>query len=238
MRFDTPLIRGTLIRRYKRFLADVILADGGTVVAHCPNTGAMLGCDAPGSTVWLSESDNPKRKYRHTLELVETGTGALVGVHTGRTNRIAREAIESGLLPELGDLLGIRPEVTIREQGSRVDFLLQAASGPDCYLEVKNVTAAVEAGVALFPDAVSVRAVRHLQTLINLVDSGYRAAICFCVQRADVDVVRPAADIHPDYAETLRAASLAGVSLLGFRCRVSPAAILPSERVRVEVDVV
>jgi sugar fermentation stimulation protein A len=146
--------------------------------------------------------------------------------------------LESGLFPELGDVRAIRPEVTVRDRRSRIDFLLEAASGPDCYLEVKNVTAAAEAGVALFPDAVSIRAVRHLQTLMDLVDSGHRAAICFCVQRADVDVVRPAAEIHPGYAETLRAASLAGVSLLGFRCRVSPAAIMPSERVRVEVDVV
>jgi sugar fermentation stimulation protein A len=239
MRFTQGLLGASLIRRYKRFLADVRLDTGERLTAHCPNTGAMLGCDVPGSRVWLSESDNPRRKYRHTLEIVETESGVVVGVHTGRTNGIAREAIEAGLLPELGVVGQIRPEVPVPEHGARMDFLLEGAAGePDCYLEVKNVTAAVESGIALFPDAVSTRAVRHLETLIRLVEKGHRAAICFCVQRSDVHTVRPAVEIHPEYARRLRDAGLAGVRLLGFRCRVSDAAIVPSDRVRVEADVV
>lgn len=239
MQFDQTLIRGTLIRRYKRFLADVTPDGGDPLTAHCPNTGAMLGCDVPGSTVWLSESDNPRRKYRHTLELVQTGSGALVGVHTGRTNAIAREAVVSGFFPELGAVKQIRSEVRVPEHASRIDFVLGGADGEeDCYLEVKNVTAAVEAGVALFPDAVSTRAVRHLETLKRLVETGHRAAICFCVQRSDVHTVRPAVEIHPGYAAALRDAAAAGVALLAFRCRVSPSGVVPSERVRVEVDVV
>lgn len=239
MHFDQTLLGGTLIRRYKRFLADVAPDRGDPLTAHCPNTGAMLGCDVPGSRVWLSESDNPRRKYRHTLELVETESGALVGVHTGRTNGIAREAVVSGLFPELGAVEGIRSEVTVREHGSRIDFVLGGVGDePDCYLEVKNVTAAVEAGVALFPDAVSTRAVRHLETLMRLVEAGHRAAICFCVQRSDVHTVRPAVEIHPQYAVALRDAATAGVTVLAFRCEVSDAGIVPSERVRVEVDVV
>jgi sugar fermentation stimulation protein A len=164
--FSEPLIAGTLVRRYKRFLADVVLEDGTALTAHCPNTGSMLGCQTPGSRVWLSLSDNPKRKYAHTWELVELDGGALVGINTGRSNALVREAIESGLMGELGGYDEIRPEVRYGDENSRVDFLLTGTNGA-CYVEVKNVTAAVREGIALFPDAVSTRAARHLRELLR-----------------------------------------------------------------------
>ena len=238
MKLPSPLLSGRLLRHYKRFLADVRLADGQTITAHCPNTGAMLGCQATGSPVWLSESDNPRRRYRHTWEIVETDGGVLVGIHTGRTNTLAAEAVSAGMLDDVLPGRSARREVSVAEQGCRIDFLIEGAERPSCYLEVKNVTAAVENGVALFPDAVSDRAVRHLDTLVRLVEKGYGAAICFCVQRADVRVVRPAAEIHPGYAVALKRAVDAGVATVGFRCRVSPDRIEPMDRVRVEVDVV
>lgn len=223
----------TLVRRYKRFLADVTLDDGTALTAHCPNTGSMLGCHAPGSRVWLSRSDNPKRKYAHTWELVEVADGVLVGINTGRSNALVREAIESGVIGELGGYDEIRAEVRYGEEGSRADFLLTRGATA-CYLEVKNVTAAVENGVALFPDAVSTRGTRHLRELIGtLRTAGQRAVLCFCVQRSDVHEVRPAEQIDPDYGSTLREALEAGVEAIAYRAKLSPEGVALAERVPV-----
>jgi sugar fermentation stimulation protein A len=239
MKLPVPLLSGHLLRRYKRFLADIRLDDGRELTAHCPNTGAMRGCMAPGSRVWLSESDNPRRRYRHTWELVEPSPGVLVGINTARTNGLVEEALGCGLLDDLPGTHQWRREVSVPDLGCRIDFLLQAEDGgPDCYLEAKNVTAAVEGRMALFPDAVSDRAVRHLLSLVELVDRGYRAALCFCVQRHDVHTVRPAAEIHPEYARALALAGASGVQLMGFRCNVAAGSIEPVRRVRVQVDVV
>lgn len=217
MVFDRKLLQGRLIRRYKRFLADVELPDG-RITAHCPNTGSMLGCDEPGMAVWLSEHDNSRRKYRHTWELVEARPGVLVGIHTGRTNRLVREGIESGIISELGGYDGLRPEVAYRN--GRFDFLLTGGDRPPCYVEVKNVTAAVEKGIAIFPDARSTRGTRHLRDLIEMVKGGNRAAMVYCAQRGDVSEIRPADAIDPDYGAAMRDAAGAGVELLGYRCRV------------------
>jgi len=239
LKFPTALLSGRLIRRYQRFLADVRLDDGRELTAHCPNTGAMLGCMTPGSRVWLSESDRPGRRYRCTWEMVETTPGLIVGINTARTNGLAEEALGLGLLDDVFRARRWRREVTVPDLGCRIDFLLEADDGgADCYLEVKNVTAAVEDGVALFPDAVSDRAVRHLHSLVQLVERGYRAVLCFCVQRPDVHTVRPAAEIHPEYARALARAADGGVRMTAIRCRVAPDAIEPEERVRVQVNVV
>ena len=221
MRFSPPLTEARLLRRYKRFLADVELPGVGTITVHCPNTGSMLGCAEPGMRVWLSLAANPERKYAWTWELVEAQPGVVVGIHTGRTNGLVREALQQGVLAELLGYREIQAEVKAGD-GFRVDFVLQGHScNPDCFLEVKNVTAAVQDGVALFPDAVSERASRHLRELMQKVAAGKRAMLCFCVQRDDVREVRPADAIDRVYGQTLRAALGAGVEVCAYVARVN-----------------
>ena len=233
MRFPTPLLVARLSKRYKRFLADVTLDDGTALTAHCPNTGSMLGCDEPGSRVWLSESDNPKRKYAHTWELVELNGGVLVGINTGRANGLVREAIESGLIGELAGYDDIRAEVRYGNENSRIDFLLTGSDG-HCYVEVKSVTAAVDDGIALFPDAVSSRGTKHLRELIDTVNhQGRRGVLCFCVQRSDAREVRPADDIDPVYGRTLREALHAGVEVIAYRAKLDPEGVVLVERIPV-----
>ncbi len=223
MRFAEPLLEGRLIRRYQRFLADVD-TPAGPVTAHCPNTGSMQGCAAPGLRVWLSPAANPARKLAWTWELAEVpGDTApvLVGVHTGRSNGLVREAIETGRVPALAGYPAIRGEVKYGE-GSRIDLLLRGDGQPDCYVEVKNVTAAVSGGVGYFPDAVTTRGARHLREMAAMVAAGHRAVLFFCVQRADVTEVRPADHIDPAYGRALREVLVAGVEVLALGARVSP----------------
>lgn len=234
MQFSVPLVEGLLVRRYQRFLADVRLSDGCVVTAHCPNTGSMLGCKEPGSRVWLSPADNPARKLQWTWELVEVAPGVTVGVHTGRSNSLVREAIEAGRVPELAGYSRIRPEVKYGE-GSRIDLLLQAEGRPDCYVEVKNVTAAVEGRIGYFPDAVTTRGAKHLREMSAMVVAGHRAVLVFCVQRTDVDGVRPADHIDPDYGQALRQALAAGVEVLALGARLDPHGIELVRRLTVEV---
>jgi len=220
MNFDQPLLEGKLVRRYKRFLADVELADGAVITAHTPNTGSMLGCCEPGSRVWLTESANPKRKYRHGWELVEAEPGVLVGINTGRANALVEEAITTGILGELQDYPELRREVRYGSENSRIDILLHGGERPECYVEVKNVTLA-EDGIARFPDAVSTRGSKHLRELAGVRRDGRRAAIVFCVQRGDVSEFRPADAIDAAYGDALRQATAEGVEALAYRARVS-----------------
>lgn len=231
MRFDETLREGRLIRRYKRFLADVDTADG-VVIAHCPNTGSMLGCAEPGMRVWLSAARNPARKLAWTWELVEVAPGRLVGVHTGRANGLVREAVDSGRIAGLAGYPKIRSEVRYGGH-SRIDLLLEGEDRPPCYVEVKNVTAAVDGDVGYFPDAVSERGQRHLQALSAEVAAGRRAVMLFCVQRDDVREVRPADHIDPVYGRRLRAANAGGVELMAFGADVSPNEIVLSRRLTV-----
>lgn len=224
MRLPT-LVAGRLLGRRQRFLADVVLDAGETVVAHCANTGSMMGCKTPGSRVWLSASDNPKRKLAWTWELMEALPGVLVGIHTGRSNGLVEEAILGGVLPSLAGFDRLRREVRYGHENSRIDLLLERDAGPRCYVEVKNVTAAVDEGVALFPDAVSERGSKHLRELMAMVAAGDRAAIVFCCQRGDVREVRPADAIDPTYGRTLREALAAGVEAYAVAATVTPEAI-------------
>lgn len=232
MEFASPLIEGRLIRRYKRFLADVDI-DGSMVTAHCPNTGSMLGCAEPGSRVWLSRSTSAARKYPLTWELVELDRRTLVGIHTGRSNRLVEEAIVNGIIGELAGFPAMRREVRYGVEGSRIDLLLTAADGCRCYVEVKNVTAAVENGIALFPDAVSTRGTKHLREMIEMVKAGHRAVICFCAQRCDVREVRPADAIDPEYGAMLRKALAVGVQAIAYRADISLDAIVLRGRIPV-----
>jgi sugar fermentation stimulation protein A len=218
MRFERPLTTGTLLRRYKRFLADVRLDSGQEVTAHCPNTGSMLGLNVPGNRVWLSPADNPGRKLAWTWEMVEVD-GIPVGIHTGRANGLVREALEKGLIPGLAGFTTCRAEAPLVGR-SRTDLLLGFPQGP-CFVEVKSVTAAVEDGVGFFPDAVSDRAARHMRELAHAVAGGARAAVVFCVQRADVEEVRPADHIDPAFGMALRQAAAGGVELYALGAELS-----------------
>jgi len=233
MRFNPPLIPARLIRRYKRFLADVEFPDGRHTTVHCPNTGAMLGCATQGMDIRLSTATNPDRKYSLTWELVQALPEVWVGIHTGRSNGLVREAIQDGTLGELSGYQVLQAEM-VMSKGFRVDFKLSGhGQKPDCCLEVKNVTAAVQDGVALFPDAVSERAKRHLHELMARVKAGDRAMLCFCVQRDDVTEVRPADAIDPVYGRSFRAALDAGVEVAAYAARVSPMEIQLYRRVPV-----
>lgn len=232
MEFPGPLIAGRLIRRYQRFLADVRIGDE-VVTAHCPNTGSMLGCVQPGSPVWLSVSHKPERKHPLTWELVAVASGTMVGINTVRSNALVAEAIGGGLVPEFDGYDDLRHEVRYGRESSRIDLLLTAADGRCCYVEVKNVTAAVADGIALFPDAVTARGTRHLRELMAMVGDGHRAAVCFCAQREDVREVRPADAIDAEYGRTLREAIAAGVEAVALRAQVTPHAIRLCERVPV-----
>lgn len=228
MNFDPPLVKGILVRRHSRFLADVELATGELITAHTSNTGSMLGCQDPGSTVWLSKSGNPKRKYSYTWEIIEVQTlnGVTpVGINTMRSNLLVREAIENGSVQELQGYDNIRTEVRYGKENSRIDLLLECADGEldkllPCYVEVKNVTL-VENTTAYFPDAVSKRGSKHLRELSEVVRQGKRGIIFFCIQRDDVQAFRPADSIDPEYGQYLRKAVISGVESIAYTAQVS-----------------
>lgn len=221
MRFPAPLIPGILLRRYKRFLADVKLRTGRVVTAHCPNSGSLLGCKAPGSPVLLSHHPAPGRTLAYTWEMVRVGT-IWVGINTMHPNRLVREAIEGGGLRELQGYARIRPEVRVSRR-SRLDLCLERA-GERCYVEVKNVTLGLN-GAAAFPDAVTERGLKHLRELIRLQRKGHRTALVFVVQRGDCATFRPADEIDPVYGRWLRRAAEAGVAILPYQARVTPRGI-------------
>ena len=231
MRYATALVEGRLIRRYKRFLADIQLPEG-VVTAACPNTGSLMGCCEPGSRVWLSESDSASRKYRHTWEIVEVGK-VMVGINTGLPNKLVSEAIVEGVIGELSGYDTVRREVRYGEEASRVDFVLESPDREACYVEVKNVTAAATRGIALFPDCVSERGSRHLRELIRMKAQGMRTVQLYCVQRGDVKEVRPADGIDHEYGRALREAIAAGVEVLAYRAKVGPEEIRLVERIPV-----
>ncbi|SDJ89195.1 DNA/RNA nuclease SfsA [Microbulbifer yueqingensis] len=218
MKFNPPLQRGTLLRRYKRFLADIETESGDFMTVHCPNTGSMKNCWLENSPCWYSDSGNPKRKYRHSLEITTTPEGALAGVNTGRANSLVEEAIATGIVTELQGYREVRREVRYGAENSRIDLLLRGDAG-DCYVEVKNVTLA-EGGRGLFPDAVSTRGAKHLRELQKLAEDGVRAVLFYCVQHSGIETVGPAREIDPAYASALDAALGAGVEVIAYRARM------------------
>lgn len=220
-----PLVSATLLKRYKRFLADVELDSGEQITVHCPNTGAMTGCAESGSRVWLSTSQNPKRKYPHTWELVETAAGDTACVHSVKANALVLEAIENAVVKELCAYPRIRSEVKYGVENSRIDLLLESEN-EQCFVEVKSVTLLDEGGLGLFPDAVSERGRKHLRELIEVKKQGHRAVLFFCVQHSGIREVAPADAIDVRYGETFREALAAGVEVLAYGASVSPQAIV------------
>ncbi len=232
MKLSQPLFPGVLLRRYKRFLADVELENGEIVTAHCPNSGSMKGCAMPGSRVLLSLSDNPKRKLKHTWELVQVN-GSWIGINTGLPNRLTAEAIRQGKIPELAGYDSIRPEVRYGKN-SRIDLLLSGPPGL-CYVEVKNVTL-VEGRRALFPDAETLRGQKHLKELMREVSEGNRGVIFFVVQRADACELAPADAIDPEYGRLLRLAVKNGVEAFAWQADVTPGEIRLIRSLEVRLD--
>jgi len=223
MEFSEPLIEGCLIRRYKRFLADVELSDGEIVTAHCANPGSMLGLKDPGLKVWLSKSNNPKRKLAYSWELAETNLGreaSLVGINTMLPNKLVKEALENSIISELSGYDELRMEVKYGKT-SRIDFLLESEKSAPCYVEVKNVHLMREPGLAEFPDSVTKRGAKHLGELALMVKQGCRAVMLYIIQRTDAIDFKLARDLDPEYARAFDLACNSGVEALCYRCHIT-----------------
>ena len=234
MKFNSPLITGTLLKRYKRFMADVQLEGGDIITAHCANPGAMLGLKEPGMTVHLSKSDNPKRKLQYSWEMVEAGPpGNFVGINTSHPNKLAEEAIRDGKIPEFKGYATIKREVKYGAN-SRIDLLLEdhpERPGERCYVEVKNVHLLRVEQLAEFPDSVTARGTKHLKELTDMVTAGQRAAMLYVIQRADANNFTIAADIDPAYHHAFKAAREGGVEAYAYGCCLTKDEIILSHEV-------
>ena len=236
MIFDPPLQSGQLVARYKRFLTDVQLDNGEVITIHCANTGAMTGCADPGTRVWYSTSDNPKRKLPNSWEIAESPAGHFICVNTARANQIARELIEQEAIAPLAGYSRLRTEVKYGEENSRIDLLLEDDEKGNCYIEVKSVTLLDERdqlGMGYFPDAVTARGAKHLRELATLAREGVRAVQLYCVNLTGIDAVRPAEEIDPGYAAALREAVAAGVQVLAYGVSLTSDAVVVDRRLDV-----
>ena len=235
MRFTTALEQGRLVRRYKRFLADIVTDEGEHLCIHCPNTGSMLNCMGEGARVWFQRNSDPKRKLPGTWELVETPQGRLACVNTARANRLVEEALLAGVISELAGFTALKREVAYGVENSRVDFRLDYPAGP-AYVEVKSVTLGFgDTAVAAFPDAVTTRGARHLRELATLAREGIRAVQLYCVNLTGIEAVRPASEIDPLYADALREAVAAGVEVLAYGVELSEQEIRLAHRLPVVI---
>lgn len=235
MQFEPTLEQGRLLKRYKRFLADIETASGELLTIHCPNTGSMFNCMQEGGAVWFSRSNDPKRKLPGTWELSETPQGRLACVNTGRANALVEEALRAGVITELAGFIGLRREVPYGEERSRIDFRLDYPSGP-AFVEVKSVTLGfADSNVAAFPDARTERGAKHLRELTALARNGVRAVQLYCVNLSGIEAVRPAAEIDPRYAATLREALAAGVEVLAYGVEISPQGIRVVRKLQVQL---
>lgn len=220
MKFEQPLQSATLLKRYKRFLADVVTPNGEEFTLHCANTGAMTRCATPGDTVWYSTSSNAKRKYPHSWELTQTQTDDWICVNTLRANGIVADAIEAGDIPELSEYDEIKREVKYGSENSRIDILLKSNHKVDCYIEVKSVTL-LDNGMGYFPDAKTERGQKHLRELTAIAKLGLRAVLFYAVPHTGITEVTVAKEIDPNYASLLKEASDAGVEILCYRINIS-----------------
>lgn len=234
MKFPTALLEGRLIKRYKRFLSDIELSTGEVIVAHCPNTGSMKRCQQDNARVWVSESNNPKRKLAYTWELVEVDEQHLACINTGYPNKLVGEAIANGVVSELVGYSEQKAEVKYGEK-SRIDWLLTGTDGRKCYVEVKNVTLLEEDGLGYFPDAVTERGRKHLYELANMVEEGHRAVMFFCVSHTGIDSVTPATHIDPKYAQAFVEVIERGVEVLAYQVSIDPQGMLVTHSVPVKM---
>lgn len=234
MEFSPDLQPARLVKRYKRFLADVVTPQGEELTIHCANTGAMTGCATPGDTVWYSTSASLTRKYPHSWELTETQQGDWICVNTLRANGLVREALNAGQIAELSGYDRLLPEVKYGAENSRIDFLLQASDRRNCYIEVKSVTL-LQQGKGYFPDAVTVRGQKHLRELSQIAQSGQRAVLFFAVLHSGIEDVAPARHIDARYAELLSQARQNGVEVLCYKAQLSPEGMVLRKALKVEL---
>ena len=229
MKFESKLIKATILKRYKRFLSDIELENGEIICAHVPNTGSMKTCWEENWSVYLSESNNPKRKLKYTLEMTDNGS-SLISVNTGLTNKLAKEALENNVIQEFLGYENIKAEQ--KAYDSRFDFFLSGhADQPDAFIEVKNVTLLGENQTALFPDSVSTRGQKHLKDLIKAKKDGNRAAMLYVVNREDVSSFEPAKEIDPTYAQLVNEAKDNGVEILVYQCKLTPEEIVIHKKI-------
>jgi sugar fermentation stimulation protein A len=229
MRFSEPLIKARFLRRRKRFFADIELSDGSQVTAHCPNTGSMLNCLLPDSPCWVSRVKSPAAKLPYRLQIVTSRFGGLAGVNTMLANKLVGEALDAGRIPELAGYETRSAEVSYGKENSRIDWLLEEPGGK-CYVEVKNVTLALDSSIAVFPDAVTTRGHKHLRELAAIASEGFRAVLFYCVQLGKVNSVSVAVDIDPLYAEELHRARQQGVEVVAYGATLSPEEIFLQRR--------
>ena len=238
MKFERPLVTGTLIKRYKRFLTDVKLDNGEIITASCPNTGSMSGLLNPGNKVWLSVNDNPKRKYRHTWEMLQCldlPDKPIVGINTHLPNKLVAAAIERQLVPELCGYSSLRREVKYGVN-SRIDLFLESKDKPSCYVEIKNVTFLRTPGLAEFPDTTTARGTKHLGELTNMVKQGHRAVMFYLIQRDDARRFSLASDVDPAYFSAYTIARAAGVETIAWSCKLDETQIKLERPLPVEIE--
>ncbi|RHW77743.1 DNA/RNA nuclease SfsA [Colwellia sp. RSH04] len=235
MQFSPPLDKATLIKRYKRFLADLTLPDNSVHTAHCANTGAMKGCAEPDDIVWYSTSDNPKRKYPFSWELTQTKLGDYICVNTQRANQLAEEALHNNIISELSGFSSLTREVKYGNENSRIDILLTYENKPDTYVEVKSVTLLEDNGQGYFPDAVTTRGQKHLRELIDMVSQGHRAVLLFTILHTGIDNIQPAAHIDIKYAQLLAEAAANGVEILAYKAQINASAMSLTSAIPVNI---
>jgi len=234
LKINRPLVRGRFLRRYKRFFADIELDSGDVLTVHCPNSGSMKGCAIEGAWAWISDSENPKRKLRYTLEIIEHKDEKIC-VNTQRPNGLVEEAIMSGVIQELNGYETIKREVRYGDENSRIDLLLSTGDSM-CFVEVKNVTLPGENGLVRFPDSVTTRGTKHLRELMTMIKAGHRSVLVFCVSRTEAQEFAPAADIDPIYAETLIKAHKMGVEVIAYRLEIELPTLKIKTRIPVNLD--
>ena len=239
MIYSPPLKKGTLIKRYKRFLADIRNEDGEVITIHCPNTGKMTSCAEPGFIVYYSQSDNRKRKYAHTWELAQNDDGNFIGINSAKANILVKEAIVSREIASLKNYERLQTEVAYGNEGSRIDILLSDDEKADCYIEVKSVTLLDESngkGCGFFPDAVSERGRKHLRELAEMKRQGRRAVLMFCVQHTGISSVSIAEHIDPAYMSEIESAVKSGVELMAYGCEISAKQSVLSVPVKIRLE--
>lgn len=237
MHFNPPLERATLIKRYKRFLADIKTAEGDLLTIHCPNTGSMLNCMSEGADIWFSRSQDPKRKSAGTWELATTPQNRIACVNTHLANKLIEEALQNGTIKELTGFTQLRREVKYGQENSRIDFLLTYPNGRETYVEVKSVTLGFDdSSVAAFPDAVTTRGTKHLRELATLAKQDTNTALIYCVNLSDITAIRPCKEIDQNYAKALQEAHVAGVKILAYATQISPTSICITHPIDIRMD--